>query len=70
MQQETAISRLKKQETGVIIIGEWQGHAVWYRVRPNAVRMPLLQQNMKHDRLFDISEYGEIIDSGWGNPPQ
>ncbi len=52
-----------------IVRGEDRGRKAWHYVLVDKVKLPLFKQKLKEGDL-DVSHYGEILYSGWGeNPP-
>ena len=49
--------------------GKYLGVYTWHYVKVDMLKLPLLQKAIKSGTL-DVSQYGEILYSGWGvNPP-
>lgn len=53
-----------------LVRGKDAGRAAWHYVLIDRVKLPLFKQKLKTGTL-DVSEYGKILYSGWGeDPPQ
>jgi hypothetical protein len=53
-----------------LVRGKDAGKAAWHYVLIDKVKLPLFKQKLKSGSL-DVSEYGKILYSGWGeDPPQ
>lgn len=51
-----------------LCLGKAGGHAVWNYVRVAKPKLPLFHAAAKNGSM-DISQYGEILESGWGEKP-
>lgn len=53
-----------------LVRGKDAGRAAWHYVLIDKMKLPLFKQKLKSGSL-DVSEYGKILYSGWGdNPPE
>jgi hypothetical protein len=52
----------------ITIRAKSNGHDCWHKVRITRTKLPLLKR-FKTGELMDVAELGEILESGWGEPP-
>jgi hypothetical protein len=53
-----------------LVRGKDAGRSAWHYVLIDRMKLPLFKQKLKTGSL-DVSEYGKILYSGWGeNPPE
>jgi hypothetical protein len=51
-----------------LVRGKDNGRAAWHYVLIDKVKLPLFQKAIRTGAL-DVSEYGKILYSGWGEDP-
>jgi len=51
--------------------GHYDGRATWHYLLVNKMKLPLLQREAKLHNTVDLTSYGSIVFSGFGeNPPE
>lgn len=66
----SSVKKIINSKSGAIylITAKEQGKDSWFYVRVNKLKEPLLQVALETGEL-SISEYGEVLYSGWGKEP-
>ncbi len=53
-----------------LVRGKDAGKPAWHYVLIDKIKLPIFQQALKTGNI-DVSEYGKVLESGWGeNPPK
>lgn len=60
-----------QKELITLMCGKDKGKAAWYYIRfKNKIKYIILINRIKNDRSkIDLTEYGDILESGWGELP-
>ena len=70
MAMSSFVDKIMAKEGGVIrlITAQEQGRACWYYLRLSPQTYKDYQRQLKTDKI-DVVDFGEIIESGWGERP-
>lgn len=66
------VEMVVKSKAGLIFLvkgkEKYQGKSAWYYVLANKLKLPIMQEKIAYG--LNISDYGTVLYSGWGeNPP-
>ncbi len=54
----------------VVVLGKNQGKQAWWVVEVSATKEPILLHHIKTRDNLELDEYGTVVRSGWGDPPE
>ena len=67
------VEMINSEKAGLIYLlrGEDQGKMAWYYLRfQNKIKYMVLKERLKSEKgRVDLTAYGEILQSGWGETP-
>jgi len=52
-----------------LVVGNEGGKRAWYYIKVAKNQLPLFQKTMQEKADYDLSKYGAILYSGWGEKP-